>query len=414
MQNTRPSRLFPTTVLQRAPDLELRLSGPDSIRIVAKGEWRDAPGLALRVLDVFAEAKPLSVAVAELQTRGQTRLEWVELTGIIRELWQAGVLLDAESAPPPLEASGYGSPRIHLEMLNDHQRTADYLKAIRATVHPGDVVLDLGTGTGVLAAAAAQAGASRVYAIEATGIGAAAQRLWQANGLDDRITLVRGWSTRVDLPERVDVMISELIGNDPLGERMLDLTEDARKRFLKPDARMIPGSLRVFAVPVAVPSEWLAKHLFTPEATAAWGRDYGIDFQSLAREPLREGHSLWLRATEARDWPRAATPVPVLSADMRSATFAPVETVQTVQVERDTRINGVLEFFEAELASGVTLSVNPETAAESNHWRLRVVPLQNPLELQAGDWIELYYRHGVPGRRNTIEARLPNEKDAGE
>lgn len=410
MKDTPPPRLSPTTVLQRAPDLELRLAGPDSIEIVAKGEWRRAPGSVLRVLDVFAEAKPLSEAVAQLQARGQTALEWIELTGIIRELWQGGVLCGAESADhQSLEASGYGSPRIHVEMLDDHQRTATYLKAIRAIVRPGDVVLDLGTGTGVLAAAAAQAGASRVYAIEATGIGAAAQRLWEANRLDDRITLIRGWSTRVDLPERVDVMISELIGNDPLGERMLDLTEDARKRFLKPGARMIPEGVRIFAVPVAVPSAWLAKRVFTAEAAAAWSQEYGIDFCSLAREPLREGHSLWLQPTEARDWPTAAAPVAVFSADMRSATFSSAEVLRPVQAERSLRVNGVLEFFEAELAPGVTLSVNPATAAESNHWRLRLVPLQNPLEVRAGDWLEMYYRQGVPGRRDTIEVRLPNE-----
>jgi predicted RNA methylase len=68
-------------------------------------------------------------------------------------------------------------------------------------------------------AIAAACASSHVYAIEASGIGKLAKAIFKANGLADRITLIEGWSTQVNLPEKADVLISEIIGNEPLGEQ---------------------------------------------------------------------------------------------------------------------------------------------------------------------------------------------------
>ena len=88
--------------------------------------------------------------------------------------------------------------------------------------------------------AAAPAGAKRVYAIEVRPIAEVAARFFQGSGLGDRITLIRGNSTEISLPERADVLVSEIIGNDPLAEQVLDTaTCDAVARLLKPGARLI-------------------------------------------------------------------------------------------------------------------------------------------------------------------------------
>src|SRR4051812_12021176 len=117
--------------------------------------------------------------------------------------------------------------QLHLEMLNDRTRTLSFIEAIRETVRPDDIVLDIGTGTGILAATAARAGARHVYAIEAGQIQKVARALFESNGLKDRITLIRGWSTQIELPERADVLISEVIGHEPLAEDVLETTADA-------------------------------------------------------------------------------------------------------------------------------------------------------------------------------------------
>jgi predicted RNA methylase len=111
--------------------------------------------------------------------------------------------------------SGASLP-LHLALLNDRRRTTSFLDTIATVVRPGDVVVDVGTGTGVLALAAARAGARHVYAIEMGGIADCAEGLFEASDASDRITLVRGRSLDVRLPERADVLVCELIGHAPL------------------------------------------------------------------------------------------------------------------------------------------------------------------------------------------------------
>jgi predicted RNA methylase len=96
--------------------------------------------------------------------------------------------------------------------LIDGKRTAAFGKAIAATVRPGDVVVDMGTGSGVLAMLAARAGARKVYAVEIDQSNIATLgAVFRANGLDDRIILIHGDVRKVDLPEKVDVIIGEMI-----------------------------------------------------------------------------------------------------------------------------------------------------------------------------------------------------------
>ena len=98
-----------------------------------------------------------------------------------------------------------------------------------------------------------------------------------------RVTLVEGWSTKVELPERADVMISEIMGDEPFGEHVLEATADAVKRLLEPRARMIPRRVRLFAVPVAIPARALGEHLFTRTALRRWRSWYGFDFAPLEK-----------------------------------------------------------------------------------------------------------------------------------
>src|SRR5688572_5656058 len=111
--------------------------------------------------------------------------------------------------------------QLHASMLSDRDRTSSFIDAIKAAVEPGDVVVDIGTGTGVLAIAAAQAGARHVYAIEAGPISKLAREIVQRNDLADRITVIRGWSNETRLPEKCDVLVSEIIGHEPLAEGVL-------------------------------------------------------------------------------------------------------------------------------------------------------------------------------------------------
>ena len=148
-------------------------------------------------------------------------------------------------------------------------------------MRPDDVVLDIGTGSGVLAVAAARAGARRVYAVEASDIAEVAERVFEVNGVQDRVTLLPGWSRQIELPEQADLLVAEVIGNEPLEEEILETTLDARRRLLKPGARLIPHTLTLLARAVLLPEAESRQRTFGRAAVERWRGLYGIDFQPL-------------------------------------------------------------------------------------------------------------------------------------
>jgi predicted RNA methylase len=199
--------------------------------------------------------------------------------------------------------------QLHLDMLNDRTRTLSLIDAIRETVRPGDVVLDIGTGTGILAATAARAGARHVYAIEAGQIHRVAHALFADNGLADRITLIKGWSTQVELPERADVLISEVIGHEPLAEDVLETTADAVQRLVKPGARLVPRRLRIFCLPVQIPAPELKRLVFTPEALRDWQSWYDVNFDALLKANRNSLFRFLINPYHLRKWKPLSAPL---------------------------------------------------------------------------------------------------------
>ena len=283
--------------------------------------------------------------------------------------------------------------RFHIDMLDDRQRVTSFLAAIRQVVRPGDVVVDIGTGTGVLAIAAAQAGAARVYAVEATDIGKLAEANFRANGFEDRITLVTGWSMNVELPERADVLVSEIIGNHPFGERVVEITDDARTRLLKPNARMVPHRVNVFALPVALPDSIIRRYLFTPERLETWRSGYGLDFGALAGS-TPSSFSFSVRPWKLRGC-ALADPVLVAAADLRTEKSSAITADRPFAATASGRLNGVMIYFDLDLAPGVRLSTHPDRVDQTCHWALHVWVLPDPLMLKSGGRYRLTYHHGM-------------------
>ncbi len=136
-------------------------------------------------------------------------------------------------------------------MLGDSVRMARYRAAIEAAVRPGDVVADLGTGLGVLAMMAAKAGAERVYAVEIrSGVLWLAEKLIAANGLQDRIVLLEGEASSIELPEPVDLVVNELIGTFGSDDGIAENVRGFADRNLREGGRVLPERLRTFLVPV--------------------------------------------------------------------------------------------------------------------------------------------------------------------
>lgn len=291
--------------------------------------------------------------------------------------------LDAESA------------EFHIAMLNDRGRTKQFLDAIRCIVRPGDVVVDIGTGTGVLAIGAAKAGAAHVYAIEAGRIARWAQQLFKANGVADRVTVIPRWSGAVRLPERADVIVSELIGDDPLAEGVVGITRDALRRFAKPGARLIPSGLRIYGLAVTIPPDALSEFLFTGDLVRKWESWYGMTFEPLQTVRLPALFAHFVNPYLARDWQAAAAPIQLADINLKLPRVPLLQGRHAFTAEKSGEINGLIVYFALEAEGKPLLSTRPNETGEENHWLSPLQVFPEPYPVSVGQELELIYRYNL-------------------
>lgn len=141
-------------------------------------------------------------------------------------------------------------PGWHLPMINDHERNEAYERALRRAVTADSVVLEIGTGSSIVAMMAARAGARHVYTCEVNRpLARVAGETIALNGLEKQITVVPKLSTQLvvgsDLPEKADVFVSELINIGLLSPNMLAVLRHARANLIKPGAKIIPARATV-------------------------------------------------------------------------------------------------------------------------------------------------------------------------
>jgi protein arginine N-methyltransferase 1 len=269
-------------------------------------------------------------------------------------------------------------------MLLDTARMDSYRRAIEASVRPGDVVVDIGCGTGVLSFMACEAGASRVYAIEGGPVIAAALELAIDNGFADRIEFLGGWSVDLGLPEPADVLITETIGNAGLDEGIIAWTCDARQRLLRPGAAMLPQRLRVWVAAAesfddhALVSDWLVP-------------DLPYDYRAAHRRAAR---TLWFADIS----PANLLGQPDLAADIDLTTALDETTVSagTLPIDRDGTLHGLACWFDSLLCAGVTVDNSPPRADSS--WSQGFLPLADPMAVAAGDEMSWELEVSADGR----------------
>ena len=276
----------------------------------------------------------------------------------------------------------------HRLMVGDAVRVSAFQKAIHAVVKPGHVVVDLGTGTGLLAFFACQAEARKVYAIEREQeMLAVAEAVARANGWADRIRFLSGHSTALDIPETADVVVSETIGHFGLEEQIIHLMADASGRFLKPGGVLIPQSLQLFLAPVE-----FAKG---NEEVAFWDKDlYGIDFQ-----PARRWAASALQIVSVSPESFLAEPCCFLEIDLTRLP-SPLPTFwgaePTFPALRPGTLHGFAGWFEAELAPGHRLSTSP--LAPATVWQQVFFPLEKPISIAPGDQVSVSFGTFLDGR----------------
>lgn len=268
----------------------------------------------------------------------------------------------------------YEFPSIHADMLFDKERVGKYSEAIRRTVKKGDVVADIGTGTGLLAFLCLKAGAERVHAIERSPAIKWARQLAEHNGFADRMVFHSEDSRKCDLPERVNVVVSELIGHIAFEEGMAESLFDAKERFLISDGIMIPESVQL---KVALVEE---KEIY-PECIECWDEIEGIDFSLMRAEAVK---ACYITGLSNRDL--LSEPITFFMVDFGKSKKANLRGTHTFDICRSGRINGIALWFEACLCSNIVLSSGPWART---HWKQCFAPLTIPINVNASDEISV-------------------------
>lgn len=181
----------------------------------------------------------------------------------------------------------YGYLSQQQNMMQDFVRTSTYQKAILSnlTDFRDKIVLDVGAGSGILSFFAQQAGAKRVYAVEGSSIAKHAEALVKSNKVDSCIRVISGKIEEIELPEKVDMIISEPMGYMLLNERMLETYLHAKK-WLKPEGKMFPtrGDLHV------APFTDEALYMEQVNKVNFWYQNFfhGVDLSALRNEAMDE------------------------------------------------------------------------------------------------------------------------------
>ena len=261
----------------------------------------------------------------------------------------------------------------HKTMLVDEVRMDAYKKGIHEVVKEGDVVADIGTGSGILAFFSVQAGARKVYAVEQDSIIEEAEKLAKRSGFDEKIVFMKGRSDKVELPEKVDVITSELIGFFGLEENLLHFKIDARERFLKPGGRLVPAWLELCLVPVESEVIW-RKHI------GLWNRDYyGFDFSPVRHYAVSQRYLT--DCTNKVD--RLAAPCTISHIDFYEIKRIPFVFNAEVTITKNGNLHGLMGYFRSGLSPNVVLSTSLEEPV--THWKQTFFPLEDVIPVEKGD-----------------------------
>jgi protein arginine N-methyltransferase 1 len=258
------------------------------------------------------------------------------------------------------------------KMAADTIRTGAYLAALERSVTSGSVVIDLGCGPGIFALHACRLGARKVYAIEPSDSIQIARDLAEANGLSERIEFIQDISTKVNLPERADIIVADLRGILPFYGASMASMIDARERFLAPGGLLIPQADRLWGTLIANPGLY-ARSVLPWEAALP-----GFELFTVR---TMAANTIYKIRTSSEEY--LADPREIAAIDYRSVVSSACDAESSWAVTRDGIAHGIAIWFDAELASGVGFSNAP--GPPELLYGTAFFPFCEPLPVHAGD-----------------------------
>lgn len=259
----------------------------------------------------------------------------------------------------------------HQVLLSDLTCQGAFEKIIEQNVKSGDVVLDLGCGTGIHTLMALKAGAKKVYSIEINPMIEIAREVIANNGFQDRVEFLMGDSLQLELPEKVDVIISNL---GFLGS--LENLPHAFKKFLKPNGIMIPDSAQMHFSPVN-------EEAFYKRMVNFWEQQpLGFDFSALRK--MATNHPFYFKIKSLNSKNEIVDLAPIQYTNPQNLYSWTHELTQA----EDATVHGWLGWYDFCLSGESFISTMPGSQLHPDLWSHIYLPLENPIDLKSGDKIQ--------------------------
>ncbi|MGY5853761.1 MAG: 50S ribosomal protein L11 methyltransferase [Candidatus Thorarchaeota archaeon] len=261
-------------------------------------------------------------------------------------------------------------------LLNHRSRIEKFAKVIAKIVNPKSYVIDIGTGSGVLAMLAAQAGAQRVTAIDVNPESIRyARSMAELNGFSDRITFIEGHYSEFVIEERADLVICEMLSSMMFIEQQVPACRYALTNLLQEHGKILPMNARVFVVPV--------------EAADVWNR-FELHDLRFARMPQTVNNN------QTRDLSDATL---LTQFDfMDSDTLTEVDQTISFEIADAGVVHGISGMFESNIDDDVSLTMD-------DGWRDLFIPLSEPLKVNASQNLTLHLKF-TPGEFDSINLEV--------
>jgi type I protein arginine methyltransferase len=268
-------------------------------------------------------------------------------------------------------------------MLADGPRMRFYDEAIKRHIQPGDRVIDLGTGTGILAALAARRGAAKVYALDHSTILEHARTLAAHNDIQN-VEFIAQHSSAFTIDEKVDVILHEQMGDCLFDESMVANVADLRDRLLKPGGRILPSRFQLFCEPVKLRDDRVVPYLWEMNVK-------GYDYSCLERNRPQDSEYYRRSSSDLSLVDHfLGEPEPILAVDLQTLNDADLPKVVefTRTVVNAGRLDGYVVYFRALVDEDLCLSTAPRDPGRAPHWGFRFLRTDRD-DFECGDQIRV-------------------------
>lgn len=275
--------------------------------------------------------------------------------------------------------NSYAHFGIHEEMLKDNVRTGAYQKAVLQNQHlfKDKIVLDVGSGTGILCLFAAKAGAAHVYGIECSEIVETARKVAVRNNFADRVTYIQGKAEEVELPvDKVDIIISEWMGYFLLYESMLDTVLFARNKWLKPAGILFPDRAALYISAIEDGD-------YKEEKIEFWDNVYNFDYSCVKKCVMEEPI-----VDTVDEHAIATTACCILDLDLNCCTAEELDCVASYRIvlQRKDFLHAFVAWFDVRFnACHKPVSFTTSPYGPYTHWKQTVFYMKDALVCEKGD-----------------------------